>query len=49
MTKQCPSCGGDEAIIAPEIHYCDGHHSLWLEFVSNGGVKKVLENVVPFK
>lgn len=35
--------------IAPNMHYCDQHHKEWLEFRNAGGVRKALENVVPFK
>ena len=39
----------DHAIeIAPNVHYCSAHHDEWVKFRDSGGVKKVLENVIPF-
>lgn len=35
--------------IAPDLHYCDAHFKEWQEFKNSGGVKKELENVVPYK
>jgi hypothetical protein len=35
--------------IAPNMHYCEQHHSEWLSFRESGGVKSELENVVPFR
>ena len=49
--KTCdrPLCSDHAYEVAPEIHYCDSHHATWKEFVANGGVKEMLENVVPYK
>ena len=35
--------------VAPDIHYCPGDALLWREFKESGGVKRELENVVPYK
>ena len=35
--------------VAPDTHYCGPHYEQWKEFRDGGGVKSVLENVVPFK
>lgn len=35
--------------IAPDIHYCDGHHQMWQDFRDNGGVDATLRNVIAFK
>jgi hypothetical protein len=42
-------CDNHATEIAPEVHYCAGHMKLWEEFEVSGGVKRELENVVPFK
>lgn len=34
--------------VAPNIHYCPGHKAEWDKFVEAAGVRRVLENVVPF-
>lgn len=49
--KTCdrPMCVDHAHEIAPEIHYCDGHHKMWTEFKNRGGVDDVLRNVVAFK
>ena len=35
--------------IAPDLHYCNCHNTEWKKFVESGGVRKWLENVIPFK
>jgi len=35
--------------VAPGIHYCDQHYAEWKKFRDSGGVKTVLENVLPFR
>lgn len=35
--------------VAPDVHYCPGHMKEWNDFKTSGGVRRVLENVVPFK
>lgn len=35
--------------VAPEIHYCEGHYKMWLEFKNSGGVDESLRNVIAFK
>ncbi len=48
-TCDMPLCHGHAFEAAPEIHYCPGHALMWREFRASGGVKRELENVVPFK
>ena len=42
-------CENHALQVAPELHYCPAHALMWLDFKESGGVKKELENVVPFK
>jgi hypothetical protein len=35
--------------VAPDMHYCAAHHTQWVDFKNGGGVKRELENVVPYK
>lgn len=42
-------CHAHSFEVAPDMHYCPAHTVMWLEFKEGGGVKKELENVVPFK
>ena len=42
----CKYCSSE---IAPDVHYCAAHHAEWKAFRDAGGVKRELENVVPFK
>ena len=42
-------CETDAKEVAPNIHYCSAHHEQWQEFRDSGGIKRVLENVIPFK
>jgi hypothetical protein len=48
--KTCdrPLCHTHANDIAPDIHYCPSHFLMWQGFVASGGVKRELENVVPF-
>ena len=48
-TCDMPLCDAHAFEAAPEIHYCHGHALMWREFREGGGVKKELENVVPYK
>ncbi len=48
-TCDAPLCHGHAFEVAPNIHYCPGHTTLWREFKESGGVIRVLENVIPFK
>lgn len=48
-TCDLPLCDSHAYEVAPEIHYCPGHLTLWQAFRDSGGVKRELENVVPFK
>lgn len=42
-------CGRCAHEVGPDLHYCHTHFKEWEEFRALGGVKKVLENVVPFR
>lgn len=42
-------CGQHSNEVAPDIHYCTAHFKHWIKFEQEGGVKRVLENIVPFK
>ena len=44
--KLCEKCAVE---IAPNLHYCKPHFEMWKKFEESGGVKNVLENVIPFK
>jgi len=48
--KTCdrPICADHSYEIGPDIHYCASHYKAWEKFVADGGVKKVLENVLPY-
>ena len=35
--------------VAPGVQYCGPHYNEWAKFRTSGGVKKELENVVPYK
>lgn len=41
----CPFCAVE---VAPDLHYCKPHFEMWKQFKESGGVRDVLENVVPF-
>ncbi|KTC15362.1 hypothetical protein AO391_25520 [Pseudomonas marginalis ICMP 9505] len=49
--KTCdrPVCEFHAAEVAPNVDYCPSHHTEWKAFRDAGGVKRELENVVPFK
>jgi hypothetical protein len=42
-------CADHAHEVAPNVHYCPGHHAEFEKFRAEGGVKAELENVVPFK
>lgn len=42
-------CGFHAQLIAPELHYCEPHAAEFKAFRDAGGVRQVLENVIPFK
>ena len=42
-------CADHAYEIAPGIHYCASHYNAWVDFKNAGGVKRELENVVPYK
>ena len=48
-TCDSPLCGSHAFEVAPNIHYCPGHTLMWREFREAGGVKRELQNVVPYK
>lgn len=48
-TCDAPLCEACAKEVAPDTHYCTAHHGEWQKFVNEGGVKQVLENVVPYK
>ena len=35
--------------VAPDLHYCTAHMGMWTAYRESGGVRRELENVVPFK
>ena len=41
-------CGRCSNVVGVDLHYCRTHYKEWVKFRDSGGVKKVLENVVPF-
>ena len=43
-----PLCERHAREIAPEIDYCVPHLAEWQQFKDAGGVRRELENVVPF-
>ena len=49
--KTCdrPLCGAHAHEIAPGLHYCAAHLTLWEAFRDSGGVQRELEKVVPFR
>lgn len=49
--KTCdrPICNDHAYEVAPDMHYCAPHYNEWMKFKNNGGVKKELENVRPYK
>lgn len=48
-TCDLPLCASHAYEVAPNVHYCPGHLTLWKAFKDSGGVKLELENVVPYK
>ena len=44
--KLCENCAHE---IGPELHYCHKHFEEFEKFRNSGGVKRELENVVPYK
>lgn len=48
-TCDMPLCRDHSFEAAPNIHYCPGHALQWREFRESGGVKRELENVVPYR
>ncbi len=48
-TCDMPLCHGHSFEVAPNLHYCPAHTTMWREFKEGGGVTKELEHVVPYK
>ena len=48
-TCDMPLCEDHASEVAPDLHYCPVHFDDWTKFRDGGGVKRVLENVVPYK
>lgn len=48
-TCDLPLCASHAYEVAPNVHYCPGHLTLWNAFRESGGVQRELENVVPFR
>ena len=48
--KTCDAkiCGKHVHEVAPGIHYCESHYDEFMRFEESGGVKRYLENVVPY-
>ena len=42
-------CNGHAFEVAPNMHYCPGHTTMWNQFQLSEGVQKHLENVVPYR
>jgi len=42
-------CHSHSFEVAPNMHYCPAHTAMWREFRESGGVRRELENVVPYK
>lgn len=47
-TCDLPLCASHAYEVAPNVHYCPGHLTLWQEFRRCGGVERELTNVVPY-
>lgn len=47
-TCDLPLCASHAYEVAPNVHYCPGHLTLWSAFRDSGGVRRELANVVPF-
>lgn len=44
--NMCSQCATE---VAPDLHYCRPHYSMWTKYREEGGVQRELENVVPFR
>lgn len=42
-------CDAHATEIAPNLHYCAPHRGMWEGYRDGGGVRRELENVVPYK
>lgn len=47
-TCDMPLCPGHSFEVAPDMHYCPAHTTMWREFKESGGVERELKNVVPY-
>lgn len=48
-TCDAPLCDDHASEIAPELHYCPGHVSMWEAYRESGQLELELSNVVPFR
>jgi len=48
-TCDAPLCIDHAFEVAPGIHYCKSHYDEFKKFEGNGGIKKYLENIVPYR
>lgn len=49
ITCDRPMCGAHAHEIGPDLHYCQAHYQMWVEFKARGGVDASLRNVIAFK
>lgn len=42
-------CESHISEVAPGLHYCAAHMAMWEAYRDSGGVRRELENVVPFR
>ena len=47
-TCDAPLCREHAFEVAEDTHYCPAHFAEWSKFVESGGIKGVLENVIPY-
>lgn len=48
-TCDLPLCQSHAYEVAPDVHYCYGHFTLYLKFCNGSKVNEILENVAPYK
>lgn len=49
QTCDRPICPEHSNEIGPNLHYCQTHYQMWLEFKAAGGVNAQLHNVIAYK
>lgn len=49
QTCDRPICPTHSNKIGPNLHYCQTHYQMWLEFKAAGGVNARLHNVIAYK